>query len=101
MITHSPAPCYTHQDHAKACGEAAREKRPLRQCVQVSYHGAPQCALIVDAWDAEDARPMWKVKLIGEVKGLMSFPVALVRKCSGYDGNCHCSKDFSTLSTNG
>jgi len=101
MLMHDPSPCYTHQDHAKACGEAARERKPLRQCVQVWYHGAPQCGVILDAWDADGNRPMWKVDLIGEVKGQMSFPTALVRKCSGYDGNCHCAKDFAPVSTNG
>lgn len=88
---------YTHEEHARACGEAAKQKQSYVQHVQVNYHGSPQCALIRDAWDTADGRPMWKVELIGEVKGLMSFPVALVRKCSGHDCRCICAKEERAL----
>lgn len=91
---------YTHEEHAAACAKAAREKRPLRQYVQVDYQGAPVCAVILDAWD-KDFRPMWKVEMIGEVKGIVSLPVRQVRKCSGLDGRCHCENKFGLGSTNG
>lgn len=81
---------YTHTEHAAACAKAAAEKRVFKQHVQVLYHGGPQCGVIADAWDDQDGKPMWKVNLIGEVKGSMSFPVRLVRKCGGLDGRCHC-----------
>jgi len=95
------APNYTHEDHAKACAQAAAEKRVLRQFVQVRYHGGVQCARILEAWDDPDKKPMWEVELVGEVKGRLSFPVRLVRKCSGYDGACQCEKNFGVPSTNG
>jgi hypothetical protein len=91
---------YTHEEHAAACVQAARDAKPLRQYVQVDYHGAPVCGVIRDAWD-KGLRPMWKVEMIGEVKGFMSFPVRQVRKCSGVDEQCHCEKRFGLLSTNG
>lgn len=93
MITDRLTHHYTHAEHARACGEAAKLARPFKQHVQVQYHGAPQCAVIRDAWDTPDGHPMWKIELIGEVKGLMSFPVSLVRKCSGHDCRCVCAKE--------
>lgn len=95
------APHYTHEAHARACAEAAAAKRPLQKFVQVNYHGCVQCAKIIDAWDDPDGRPMWKVDLIGEVKGKMSFPVRHVRDCSATDGRCQCDKNFALPSTNG
>lgn len=59
----------------------------------MNYHGAAQCAVILDAWDTADGHPMWKLELIGDVKGIMSFPVALVRKCSNYDLRCQCARE--------
>lgn len=88
---------YTHADHARACAEAAKRGQPFKQCVQVKYHGATQCGVIRDAWDTPDGHPMWKVELTGEVKGLMSFPVSMVRKCSGHDDRCVCASEERAL----
>lgn len=100
MIDYS-TPCYTHEDHAAACALAAKEKRVLRQYVRVRYHDHTCCAVIRDAWDDPDNKPMWKLEIIEPLKAKMSFPVRLVRKCSGTDGHCQCEKKSDPLSTNG
>ena len=97
MTTDLRTPCYTHAEHSKACAEAARQRRPFKQYVQVNYHGATQCALIVDAWDTQDDKSMWKVEMQGDVKGILSFPVAQVRKCSGHDDRCQCAREKRAL----
>ena len=98
----NPSPHYTHKLHAQACRKAAEERKPLQAFVQVNYEGkATVCAKVVDAWDGPRGKEMWKLNLIGEVKGLMSFPAHQVRQCAGLDGKCHCAKEFSLPSTNG
>lgn len=80
------APQFTHEMYSGA--DVKNHKR--RQRVQVLYQGVPQCAHIVKPWVNREGKPMWKVNLIGEVSGEMSFPVPLVRQCGGLDGRCHC-----------
>lgn len=86
-----PAPNYTHQMHAKACAEAAKERRVLRQYVQVNFYGAHGCGVIKDAYDDPEGSPMWTVQCFNGLSGRMNFPVRLVRQCSGLgDGKCQC-----------
>lgn len=86
-----PAPIYTHTMHAARCGEAAKDRRVLRQYVQVDFYGAKGCGVIRDAYDDSEGNPMWKVECIDSFRGRMSFPVRLVRQCSGLgDGRCQC-----------
>lgn len=101
MIIDHTTPCYTHGEHAAACVQAAKDKRPLKQFVQVRYHGHTCCAVIREAWDDPEKKPMWEVEIIEPMKARISLPVRLVRKCSGTDGHCHCEKDFGLPSTNG
>lgn len=86
-------PPLTHAQYARDIAQAAKARRPLRQRVQVSYGGAVVCGIILDAWDTPDGHEMWKVELTGVVRGTLSFPTSLVRKCSGVDGRCTCVKE--------
>jgi hypothetical protein len=81
--------CYTHAMHAKACALAASEKRVLKKYVQVSIDGVTECARIIDAWDMDGVKSMWKVRLIDGREN--NLPVRLVRSCSGEDGRCKCA----------
>jgi hypothetical protein len=85
---------YTHQAHARACGDAARAGIVLeRKCVQVRRGQVIYCAQILEAVTLDSAGDCWTVDAVWPLKARMTVLVRNVRDCEGAQGNCSCAEE--------
>jgi hypothetical protein len=84
---------YTHEIHARACGDAARAGVVLeRKCVQVRRRHVTYCARIVEALTLDKAGDCWTVEAVWPEKARMTVLVRNVRDCEGAEGHCFCAE---------
>lgn len=84
---------YTHEMHARACGEAARRGVVLSgKCVQVRRRNVTYCARIVEAVSLDQAGDCWTVEVLWPEKARMTVLVRNVRDCEGAEGHCFCAE---------
>ena len=77
---------YTHEMHARACGEAARRGVVLSgKCVQVRRRNVTYCARIVEAVSLDQAGDCWTVEVFLPEKARMTVLVRNVLDCEGAD----------------
>lgn len=84
---------YTHELHARACGDAARAGVVLeRKCVQVRRRQVTYCAQIVEAVTLDKAGDCWTVETLWPENARMTVVVRNVTDCEGAEGQCHCAQ---------
>lgn len=84
---------YTHEMHARACGDAARRGVVLsRKCVQVRRRNVTYCARIVEAVTLDQAGDCWTVDAVWPEEARMTVLVRNVRDCEGAEGRCVCAE---------
>lgn len=84
---------YTHEMHARACGEAARRGVVLSgKCVQVRRRNVTYCARLIEAVTLYEAGDCWTVELIWPEKARITVLVRNVRDCESAAGHCICAE---------
>jgi hypothetical protein len=84
---------YTHEMHASACCDAARQGVVLqRKCVQVRRRHLTYCARIVEAVTLDKAGDCWTVEAVWPEKARMTVQVRNVRDCEGAHCQCLCAE---------
>lgn len=73
----------------------AHQQTGSNPLVQVFISQVATCARVKHGWIARDGTFLWSLDLLGPFYGSGSFPVRLVRQCSGIDDTCRCAGELA------